>query len=213
MAFIMESLGSGCEWTRSASCPFTGFDTRAGQYPYTMHNPTHAGSSLADVSTLKMEAIRSSETSVHTRSTLRHIPEHGILHSLRRENHKSYNLLVYLRFTHDVRSIRFILAFAWRTTRSLRYHSWTPDRDLNRGHRRAKQEWCSLRVALLSLKFLSQGTGWTAAIRNVGPTPSLVPQVGLELRVPATVEFADNWGQFVCARRVVEKPGSFIRIN
>jgi hypothetical protein len=41
----------------------------------------HAGSSLADFSTLKMEAIRSSETSVHTRSTRRHIPEDGILHS------------------------------------------------------------------------------------------------------------------------------------
>jgi hypothetical protein len=35
---------------------------------------------LADFSTLKMEAIRSSETSVHTRSTWRHIPENGVLH-------------------------------------------------------------------------------------------------------------------------------------
>jgi hypothetical protein len=34
--------------------------------------------------------IRSSETLVHTRSTRRHIPEHGILHSHRRENLKSY---------------------------------------------------------------------------------------------------------------------------
>jgi hypothetical protein len=40
----------------------------------------HAGSSLADFSILKMEAIRSSETSVQfTRSTRRHIPEDGIL--------------------------------------------------------------------------------------------------------------------------------------
>jgi hypothetical protein len=39
--------------------------------------------------TLKMEAIRSSETSVHTRSTRRHIPEDGILHSHRRENLRS----------------------------------------------------------------------------------------------------------------------------
>jgi hypothetical protein len=31
-------------------------------------------------STLTMESIRSSETSVHTRSTLRYIPEDGILH-------------------------------------------------------------------------------------------------------------------------------------
>jgi hypothetical protein len=41
--------------------------------------PTHAGSSLADFSTLKMEAIRSSETSVHIRSTWHHISEDGIL--------------------------------------------------------------------------------------------------------------------------------------
>jgi hypothetical protein len=35
----------------------------------------HAASSLTDFSTLKMEAIRSSETSVHIRSTRHHIPE------------------------------------------------------------------------------------------------------------------------------------------
>jgi hypothetical protein len=40
----------------------------------------HAGSSLADFSTLKTEAIRSSERSVYTRSTRRNIPEGGILH-------------------------------------------------------------------------------------------------------------------------------------
>jgi hypothetical protein len=40
--------------------------------------------------TLKMEGIRSSETSVHTRSTRRHIPEDGILHSHRCKNLKSY---------------------------------------------------------------------------------------------------------------------------
>jgi hypothetical protein len=41
--------------------------------------PVHAGSSLTDFSTLKMEAIRFSEALVHTRSILRHIPEDGIL--------------------------------------------------------------------------------------------------------------------------------------
>jgi hypothetical protein len=46
-----------------------------------MQPPAHAGSTLADFSTLKMEAIRSSETSVHSRSTRRHIPEDRILHS------------------------------------------------------------------------------------------------------------------------------------
>jgi hypothetical protein len=40
--------------------------------------------------TLKMEAIRSSETSVHTRFIRRCIPEDGILHNHRRETPKSY---------------------------------------------------------------------------------------------------------------------------
>jgi hypothetical protein len=39
----------------------------------------HTSSSLADVFTLKTEAIRSSETSVHTRSTWHRIPEDSIL--------------------------------------------------------------------------------------------------------------------------------------
>jgi hypothetical protein len=44
--------------------------------------PAHAGFSLADFSTLKMEAICSSETSVQfTRSTRRHITEDGIFQS------------------------------------------------------------------------------------------------------------------------------------
>jgi hypothetical protein len=40
--------------------------------------------------TLKMEAIRSSETSVLTRAIERHMPEDCILHSRRHENQKSY---------------------------------------------------------------------------------------------------------------------------
>jgi hypothetical protein len=51
---------------------------------------SHAGSSLADFSTLKMEAIRSSETLANTRSTQCHIPEDDILHSHRCESLKSY---------------------------------------------------------------------------------------------------------------------------
>jgi hypothetical protein len=52
----------------------------------------HAGSSLADFSTLKMETIRSSETSVHTRAARRHIRKDGILYSHRRENLRSYKV-------------------------------------------------------------------------------------------------------------------------
>jgi hypothetical protein len=42
---------------------------------------------------LMMGALRSSETSFLTRTTLRNIPEDGILHSRRRENLKSYRAL------------------------------------------------------------------------------------------------------------------------
>jgi hypothetical protein len=64
-----------------------------GRY-VTIQPPARADSSLVDFSTLKMEAIRLSKTSVHTRSRSirRHIPEDGILHSYRRENLKSYNI-------------------------------------------------------------------------------------------------------------------------
>jgi hypothetical protein len=61
-----------------------------------LQSPVHVGSSHADFSTLKMEAIRSSETSVHTRSTRHHIPEDGILHTDRCENLKSYLVDKYL---------------------------------------------------------------------------------------------------------------------
>jgi hypothetical protein len=52
--------------------------------------PDDAGSPLADFSTLKMEAIVSSETSVNPGSTQRHAPEDNILHSHRCGNLKSY---------------------------------------------------------------------------------------------------------------------------
>jgi hypothetical protein len=42
---------------------------------------------------LMMEALSSLETSIRTRPTLRNIPQDAILHSHRRENLKSYNVI------------------------------------------------------------------------------------------------------------------------
>jgi hypothetical protein len=55
-----------------------------------LQRPAHSGSWLADLYTLKMEVIRSSETPVYTISTRHHIQEDGILHSHRLESLKSY---------------------------------------------------------------------------------------------------------------------------
>jgi hypothetical protein len=49
---------------------------------YRLQPPAHAGSSLADFSTLKIGAIHFSETSVHTRTTRRHSPENGVLQNI-----------------------------------------------------------------------------------------------------------------------------------
>jgi hypothetical protein len=48
-----------------------------------LQSPAHAGSSCADFSTLKIEAIRSSQTSIHTRST------HNRMHTIKALKHFS----------------------------------------------------------------------------------------------------------------------------
>jgi hypothetical protein len=50
-------------------------------------------SSLLTLSTLLMQAIRSSETSVLTRAAWRYNPEYGILHGFRRDNLNCYRAL------------------------------------------------------------------------------------------------------------------------
>jgi hypothetical protein len=53
-----------------------------GTYRCSLQPAAHTCSRLADYSTLKMEAIHSSETSVYPSSTQRHIPEDNILQNL-----------------------------------------------------------------------------------------------------------------------------------
>jgi hypothetical protein len=48
-----------------------------------------------------MEEISSSETSVNTISTWRHIPEDCFLHNHRRENLKSYKVLLMFYFSEE----------------------------------------------------------------------------------------------------------------
>jgi hypothetical protein len=60
-------------------------------------------------STLKMEAIRSSETSGYTISIQRHIPEDGIIHSHRREHLKSYLCIITLLIARQSASLFYYI--------------------------------------------------------------------------------------------------------
>jgi hypothetical protein len=65
-----------------------------GTYRLHLQARAHAGLSLADFLYPEDGGDTFSETSVSKISTRRHTPEDGLLHSLRRENPKSYNLVV-----------------------------------------------------------------------------------------------------------------------
>jgi hypothetical protein len=77
--------------------------------------PAHAGSSLKDFSTLKMEVICTSETFVQTRYTRRHIPEDGTLHSHRREtsNLKRNNIQCCQRKFFQCSQHKFYTSVSW----------------------------------------------------------------------------------------------------
>jgi hypothetical protein len=61
--------------------------------------------------TLRMEAVRSSETSVHTRGTQRNIPEDGIPHSHRSGNFKYYIASTALYRRRNVFPVKYELHF------------------------------------------------------------------------------------------------------
>jgi hypothetical protein len=96
-------------------CSYIGGCFRPG---LSLQPPADAGSPLADFSTLKMEAIRSSETSVNARSTQHHIPEDDILQ----------NFLLFTVFTPALRPTQYIVQWApgalpqWSGTRSWPTH-------------------------------------------------------------------------------------------
>jgi hypothetical protein len=99
---------------------------------FNLHPPAHVGFSRSDFSTLMMEAICSSETSVHTGSARRHVPEGGILCSHRRENLKSYIISIMLG----------------TSALSAAFMSFSP---LQRFHHRCR---CSMSVTAVFLEFI-----------------------------------------------------------
>jgi hypothetical protein len=79
--------------------------------------------------TLMMDAVRSSEMSVLTRATWRHIPEDSILHSHRCDNLKSYIVLnIYLIYKLSILYVDYLYFYAnycYVIFRVLQCHVWS----------------------------------------------------------------------------------------
>jgi hypothetical protein len=85
--FTAVTMKNTVHWNAAPLCNLT---FRRNVLPPSWLQPhIHAGFSPAYFSTLKMEAIRSSETSDHTRSIWRHIPEDDILLNIFERNFQS----------------------------------------------------------------------------------------------------------------------------
>jgi hypothetical protein len=94
------SLSGGTILTNISKCELSLFLYKAGCFRLrlSLQPPADFSSPLADFSTLKMETIRSSETTADAISTQRYIPEDDILRSHRCENLKSYMQTIYLTY-------------------------------------------------------------------------------------------------------------------
>jgi hypothetical protein len=96
---------------------------------------------------LKVAAIRSSETSVHTRYTRRHIPEDGILHSRHCENLKSY-----MDRTNSGTHLTVVLKLWVLLPESVSLHSliapWPEDRIKMRLRKADCEDGCWMRLVL-----------------------------------------------------------------
>jgi hypothetical protein len=80
-----------------------------------LRQPAHAGSPLVDSSTLKMEAIRSSETSVNARSTQRHIPECDVHQGwCSSETSAAFHWITRPYMCQDGRAVTFSLQAVWQ---------------------------------------------------------------------------------------------------
>jgi hypothetical protein len=104
--WCLHHQGDKNMWTRNNVSLTSNFFLRSVRRLLVMANVVPSSPILV---TLMMEALRSSETSVHKRAIRRIIPEDAILHSHRRGNHKSYRRVFPEEIIHKW-SRRFLIA-------------------------------------------------------------------------------------------------------